>query len=125
MSLSIEWKPEFLVGDAFIDGQHQFMFELANALLASQDRLQTNKLLMQLFKYTREHFSAEEGLMRKRGYLAVEAHCEEHNKMIEALSNVVAHSSLDDLAFHKEVYHLMKGWILTHILDYDMRIPKE
>lgn len=125
MELELIWKPEYLVGDTDIDAQHQQLFETANAILASHDRTHTSKLLFQLFRYTREHFSLEEALMQKRGYMGLKAHRDQHNNLIEKLSTVIAHAGLDDQSFHNEVYGLMKDWLLVHIMDYDMRIPKE
>lgn len=122
--MTLEWKPEYLVGDAFIDTQHQQLFQLANAILVSEDRLEMSEFLFRLFRYVREHFSAEERLMDRRGYAELAAHRALHNKMMEQLSVVVAHANGEPEVYHQEVYSMMRDWILEHIIHCDMRIPK-
>lgn len=120
----LAWKPEYNIGDAFIDGQHQQLFHIASQIIVAEDRTEVSRGIIQLFRYTREHFSAEEQIMARRGYAGLPAHRELHEALIEKLSHVAALINQPGTENQDEVIRVMRDWVLNHILECDMRIPK-
>lgn len=120
----LEWKPEYNVGDAFIDAQHQQLFRIAREVLAAENQEILSRAVIQLFRYTREHFAAEEQLMERRGYAGVHAHKQLHEALIEKLSHVAAVVNQPGAENQDEVVRVMRDWVLNHILECDTRIPK-
>lgn len=118
MGISFVWEDRYSVGDDQIDRQHRRMFELANFLPDELDRDLAERTIMALFKHAREHFTAEEEMMRRLGYPKLGQHVELHNNLIARL-NETSLRRFDDHqalpAFKQFLYH----WVIDHILHQD------
>jgi hemerythrin-like metal-binding protein len=76
------------------------------------------KLIMDLYKHTREHFELEEGMMRKLKFPGLEMHSNYHNSLLTRLNEVsqdVGHGQLNKPVIEK----LMSDWALRHIPNDD------
>jgi hemerythrin len=122
-TLTLDWKPEYCLGDPLIDAQHERLFALANVVLQTKDLPGIMKAILQLSEYTRVHFSAEEALMRERNYAHIEEHHALHEHLLQKLSMASSPVAADRNGFHVAVHSLMKDWILQHILNEDLKIP--
>ena len=113
------WNDAYSVGRSDIDMQHQRLFALANTLPDALDIPTWRRLVMELFKYTRIHFSAEEQMMLENGYPKLAEHCALHEELIGQLAEVSAQSqpSPSTLAAFKPFFF---RWIIEHILTRDM-----
>lgn len=119
--MTTEWKEAYNIGQDDIDAQHQHLFKLVKALMAADDVPTLRKLLMALYKHTREHFEAEEALMRKHKFPGTVPHTHNHNMLLAQLnviSQEVGQGKVDKSAIEK----LMSEWALSHILRDDMLI---
>jgi hemerythrin len=85
----IEWSDSHRVGDAEMDEQHQVLFSRVNMFLNAADTISQTKYLIDLFKFTRLHFSHEENLMRKVHYPDISLHLKEHTELVDRLSACV------------------------------------
>lgn len=112
--MTMQWKDAYKIGQDDIDAQHRHLFELTNALIAAHDVPTLRKLIMQLYKHTREHFELEEALMHKLNFPGATAHTGYHNSLLRrlnAISQEVGQSRVNKL----EVEQLMTDWALRHI----------
>jgi hemerythrin len=119
--MGIEWNEAYTIGHAETDAQHQHLFEMINALDAANDVPSLRKVLMQLYKHTREHFELEEALMRKVRFPDTLAHTQSHNNLLarlNALSQDVGQGKVDKLAINK----LMTDWAMGHVVVDDAKI---
>jgi hemerythrin-like metal-binding protein len=94
---------------------------MINALDAANDVPSLRKVLMQLYKHTREHFELEEALMRKVRFPDTLAHTQSHNNLLarlNALSQDVGQGKVDKLAINK----LMTDWAMGHVVVDDAKI---
>ena len=84
--MEIEWKEEYEVGNFEIDSQHKtfvgIIFKLQQAVLKGKSTDYTDRLLLELFKYTEFHFCSEENLMLDVCYPDVRRHQDEHKKLL-------------------------------------------
>lgn len=121
--MKVEWNDSYKIGNADIDQQHQALFALINALLEPLDDAALKSLIMQLYRHTREHFEAEEALMRQLGVADYAAHIDYHNRLLERLnliSSGVGQGQLDKAAF----YGLMHDWAMRHVVIDDAALAR-
>lgn len=67
-----EWKNEYSVGIAKIDGQHKalvgFLNELFEAMRAGKGKDALDAVMKNLVEYTKTHFATEENFMKQYKY---------------------------------------------------------
>jgi len=118
MSVEFKWNSSYLVGDKLLDEQHKRIFYLGNEI-SNMDSVSMKKVVMDLFKHTREHFDHEEKLMQEVEFPGFEEHRELHNDLIEKLGNIELKSPNNNhckaYIFRKLVY----DWIIDHIMHQD------
>ncbi|QQS05350.1 MAG: hemerythrin family protein [Fibrobacterota bacterium] len=123
MNIRLDWNETFSIGEPLLDAQHRELFDIANSLPENNDRAQVRTCVMRLFRYTREHFSAEEDYMRSVGYPNLEQHTRIHEKLIEQLS-LIAQEPLGTTAADLSFKRFVLQWLTDHILICDKAIQK-
>jgi hemerythrin len=120
MGVLFIWNESYSVGSAEIDSQHRRIFTLANSLPGKLTTRDINAAIMALFRHIREHFVAEEKMMKAIGFPETADHRELHDDLITRLSEIAERSFRDEAAvsaFRQFVY----DWLTDHILNHDMR----
>lgn len=112
------WKDQYNIGHPTVDAQHKSLFELANKILDANDSETLMHLFMLFYKHVREHFEAEEQLMKDRDYPGFWAHVQTHNQMLDKL-NVMSQSIADRQWQTDDISAFVGQWILVHILEED------
>lgn len=119
--MSIEWKEAYKIGQAEIDKQHQQLFGLVNAMMAADNLPSVRKLIMELYKHTREHFELEERLMRQHKFPDIDLHTSHHNQLLGRLNEVSQEVGKGQLN-KAGIEELMYDWALKHIPQEDARL---
>ena len=115
------WLDEYKIVHDTVDTQHQYLFELANRIVDPYNDQQTTYLnVVALYDYTHKHISDEESLMKQYNYPDYALHEKAHKRLISELDDVRA-GILNDETKRDDVIKFMRDWVLTHILDEDMR----
>lgn len=120
MPLRFSWDESYSVGNEMIDAQHQHLFSLVNALGDEITEQAVKQVIMELYKYTRIHFTAEERLMRAGAFPLLSEHKLLHDNLIDQLNTI----SRQDFSKEEAVFDLRKfvfTWLVNHILEEDMR----
>ena len=124
MKIKIVWKDNYSVGRTDIDDQHKGLFSLVKVLnnsnLSAQDIKQS---IMMLFKYTREHFTAEEEMMRSFNFPGLDSHIVQHEKLIDKLSSV-SQNDFEQIGDRENFVEFANDWLIDHILYWDMQYIK-
>jgi hemerythrin len=119
----IEWKEEYSVGVPELDKQHKGLIELINRLAEEGHRSSVViKTLDALSLYAREHFSAEEALLRACGDPNLEEHEREHRafeEWLDAIKQIYRFSTTLD-PFVDTINSFLRNWLINHILKTDM-----
>jgi hemerythrin len=121
--MNLEWKDSYCIGDAHIDRQHQELFALANTMFAARDQAALRLCAVRLYKHVREHFSAEESLMKRVGFPLYEQHVASHNRMLSglnAISQDIASNTIDPSV----VAVFLQDWSLNHIPNADAEVTR-
>jgi hemerythrin-like metal-binding protein len=116
---------QYSVNDKTIDSQHSRIIDMITLLLEKKDinNDELNEILLDLAKYTHEHFEYEENLMKNLKYSKYKTHKLLHksfyNEVVELSRSykggLIKNSSYDVLDF------LLK-WFYNHILQEDQDI---
>jgi hemerythrin len=124
------WDPALETGHAEIDLQHRALFRRADRLLQAIRRKRAQAEVADsirfLREYVREHFEAEEALMRQHGFPDREAHAGWHDRIRRRLDEVVALYERDggSDALMGDVEAMMRGWLSLHIGEKDRALAE-
>ena len=121
MTKMISWLDDYLIGVDDIDQQHKYLFELINETFKCSEREKLQLSLVKLYRYTREHFNAEESLMKDIHYPEYEQHKKAHNQVITEL-NVKSKEALDDPTKRDKLDVFLVRWLVVHIIGDDVCI---
>ena len=120
-----EWKPQYSVQIASIDGQHQNLFRLAEELYAAmasgQGKAALAKILDRLVQYTTVHFAHEERLMNQHNYPDRNAHVAEHRKLTQQVLAFQKDFESGKALMTVEVLHFLRDWLSHHIAQSDQK----
>jgi len=119
--MTILWDDSYRMGNDAMDAQHKHLFLVINELAAIDNLRELRPLILQLYKYTREHFEDEEALMRRVGFPNVEEHTEHHNQLLSRLSLL----SMDVGKGHMSrsaIQAVMSNWATLHVLNDDAQL---
>jgi hemerythrin-like metal-binding protein len=118
------WGDKYSVGLADIDAQHKNLVAMLNALhkaMHSGDGATVlGKLLESLIQYTDEHFSYEEGVMRRAGYKGMAAHIQEHRKLTAQVHDLRDKFRAGRITVSMQLLTFLKDWLQHHILGSDV-----
>lgn len=121
----IEWDDSYLLGVPEIDSQHKKLIAIANELYdivngsGADYKAKMPVILKKLTDYTQYHFSNEEELMRKIGYVGLDAHKSAHSFFIKEVDFQVKKLSSDDKSGILNFYNYIAGWVFSHIAKAD------
>lgn len=113
------WNENYQIGNETVDSQHRYIFELANQIVDVTDDGEITRLLMLFYQHVREHFYAEEQLMKQTSYPGYQKHVEQHNQMLDRLVEIS--ETVQKKQWHpSDIKEFVNGWVLVHILQEDM-----
>ena len=119
----LRWDEKYRVGQAQIDSEHQYLFELINdfydAFMEDHDRGRVLGLLNRLVDYAQRHFTHEEALMREAGFANLDAHLAHHEKLFEQIFELS--TRFQDRAVNPThaTVQFLRGWLTDHIVHED------
>lgn len=117
----IEWTQALSTGVPQLDEHHRRIFEwLAEMERAALDgrTLFGVYALVRLKHYTRDHFAAEEALMKTAGYPGLAEHMAEHEAFRARLGELQVKSMGQDISM--DTVKLLSDWLTHHISKTDM-----
>jgi len=116
----IEWTPNLSTGVPVLDEQHKAIFQwLAELETASVDQrtLFGVYVITRLKHYMREHFAAEEAMMKAAGYPDLEQHLAEHALFRSKLEELQLKSISEDIS--TDTVRFLNHWLVNHIAKSD------
>lgn len=123
------WKSEYNIGNLKIDNEHKKLFLIARRALFLKDtnpeRQKENlrKILNELFKYVKEHFSNEEEYMKEIKYPNIKKHKRLHKKMILMLRDLLYRfPQLQIEQIEVILFKFLNEYFVKHIIIEDKKI---
>lgn len=112
------WHDHYKIGNETVDMQHEHLFALANQIVEADDTEELTRLFMLFYQHIREHFDAEEQLMKQQHYPGYDEHVVKHNQMLDRLVEIskTIHNRQWNTA---DVQIFVSRWVLVHILEVD------
>lgn len=126
----MRWKPEYAVGIARLDEQHQMIFQMAGdlGLAVSEGRggRVYSAMLNALEVYCRTHFRFEEGCMAKHKCPVAAENEAAHKGFTEVLTGYRQRFRdhgyrIDDAEM---LVNLVENWLLSHICGVDIHLKR-
>ncbi len=121
ITVIMNWTPDLSTGVPRIDEQHQEIFQwLAELQSATADErtLFGVYVITRLKHYMREHFAAEEALMKAAGYPGLAQHMVEHAEFRAKLEELQFKSIAEDIS--EDTVNYLTEWLTHHIVATDM-----
>lgn len=122
---AVTWSPQYSVGIAAIDSEHQKLIGLLNdlhaAMMQGQGRAVMGKVLDGLSAYTVSHFAHEESLLRMHAYRDYAPHKAEHDKLIKQVKSLQEDFSAGNATILLEVMTFLQNWLVNHIVGVDKK----
>lgn len=119
----IEWKPEYSVAVDSIDKQHQALVALIAHLQEAMLEGRTKQVIAPLFasmnRYTKYHFAYEENLLEENAYPGLDAHRQEHARLIVELKELESKYLGGSLHAGAPLMKLLRSWLVDHICVHD------
>lgn len=125
---TFDWKPEYAIGHAAIDAQHQQLIAILNELAALlQDGTAApgdaaHKVFGHLAQYVTAHFAFEEDLIGRAGYPAdlLAAHRAEHDRILSQVQDFETVFESGDAEVLRQLMPFLYGeWLIHHICGTD------
>ena len=120
-----EWKPQYSVQIASIDGQHQNLFrigaELYAAMSAGQGKAALSRILDRLVQYTAVHFAHEERLMRLSDFPGLAAHQAQHQALTKQVMAFQSDFEAGRASMSVQLLHFLRDWLEKHIAGSDQQ----
>lgn len=121
----IKWRDCYSVGVEKFDKQHKVLIEILNDIFIivrekqSVDHL--GPVLYKLVQYTQEHFRDEEEAMAAVNFPKLDEHKAIHGKLLNEVTTYQRRLEANDEKLIPEFYQFVREWLLTHILEDDMK----
>lgn len=117
------WDGSLKVGVELVDAQHQYLFEIINAMQAKLARGDAASALVEgldsMRTYARFHFEAEERLLAEHGYPDLGPHRKAHQEFLGEVERLAAGEPSGAKACQALGYLLT--WLVGHIQSVDGR----
>jgi len=121
----LKWMPGYSVKIEEMDNQHKKLMELANevhdAVTKSKGNEKVNSVLNDLIVCIKEHFTAEEQLLRRIKFPHYSSHKAEHEKLTQKVIDLLKRLASEQGNTGYELLHFLRTWLVDHIQEKDMQ----
>jgi len=121
----IQWDSSYSVKVSRCDNDHQKLISLINSL---HDAMKQGKgsaviqgIAKELADYTNFHFSAEEALLERTKYPALEEHRGQHRAFIQRVSEIRRELESGGKVNTSATLSFLQDWLLNHIKQTDKK----
>lgn len=121
----VNWDPSYSVKVNRCDEDHKKLFALINALHDAMLTGKGSEILQQVVKeladYTKFHFTAEESLLERTRYPALNSHRSQHQQFVQKVQTFQNDLNNAQGAHSIQVLSFLKEWLVNHIKNTDQQ----
>jgi hemerythrin-like metal-binding protein len=125
----IKWKPEFAIGNAAIDQEHQQLITQINQLYEQlqlpMDTTTIESMLADIQADISTHFALEELLMQEAGFAEYENHRQDHERLLDQIHDMIFHFAEDPESGKELLFKRLSDWFSHHFRSYDARLHEQ
>ena len=125
----LKWKPEFSVGDAAIDHEHELMIQQINALYdqlgSSVDSEAVEAALGEIHADISAHFALEERLMKEANYSEYADHKEDHEELLDQIHELIEDYHRNPESGQELLSLKLPDWFGRHFATFDARLHRK
>lgn len=134
-NIQFKWSEEYMLGVLFVDRQHKRLVELiidlnqvsvkvSKAQQGHNFRWDIERILDELFQYTKIHFFEEEAMMSWYQYPWIKAHKKVHADFVRKVDEARKQFSSSEGAMEvtDKLSLFLQEWLVSHILRIDKRL---
>jgi hemerythrin-like metal-binding protein len=122
----LQWKPEYSVGVAAVDHEHQELIGLVNKLhemiVAKGGKPDIADRLGDLFKGISAHFALEEQFMREASYDELTPHKADHERLLDEIRDIMDSVEDEQDIDGQELGVRLEAWFGRHFETHDARL---
>lgn len=119
----IKWDDRLSVGVHTMDEQHkglvQILNELHEAMIKGAAKEVTGSQIEKLLKYTKEHFAAEEALLRRARYPDLDDQHDKHAALTRQVEDFLARFQKGEIGLSVHLLDFLRNWLSQHIQRED------
>jgi len=119
------WNDSYLLNITQIDKQHKIFFKLFDELLVLNNQIdkddEIKDFIVELQKYSINHFRTEEALMRNAAFPGMELHIIQHDLFIRKIDEFMIAYNYKNPILLGQMITFMRKWLLMHISDEDSK----
>jgi hemerythrin len=119
------WTDAFSTTIQELDDQHRHFFDIINRLGAAHgtnaERSVMRDTFSELIDYIQVHFTAEEELLERYRYPALERHKALHALYSQKVAELFRDYLNDHASITQTTLQFLQDWIVSHILEDDMK----
>jgi hemerythrin len=123
----IRFGPQYHVGIAQVDQEHQQLFDIVGRIQHSLERggedaqAEARRAVSELLDYTRTHFASEEALMAAAGYPELATHQDLHQELLHQVSDMEIRVEVGEPSASLDLSRFLANWLINHIQAADRR----
>ena len=125
----IEWTPEYSVGNAAIDQEHELLIaqinQLYDQLSLPMDSMAIEAKLTDIQVDISSHFALEELLMQEAGYAEFETHKQDHERLLDQIQDMIFHFTEDAEKGKELLANRLSDWFNHHFKGFDARLHNQ
>lgn len=127
MSL-LEWRDDFLIGIAEVDGEHRELIALLNEMhdeaLRHRSAAQVATVLGEINVRIAAHFALEEKIMRDAAYLYLMPHKQDHEALLDQLADIMDTVDTGGSYSTADLARRLEHWFSEHFRTHDARLHR-
>jgi hemerythrin len=125
----IEWTPEYSIGHAAVDQEHESLIAQINQLYDQLDLPldieAIESMLADIQDNISTHFALEELLMQEADYAEYEAHRQDHERLIDEIHDLKFHFEEDPESGKVLLGNRLSDWFSQHFRGFDTRLHNQ
>jgi hemerythrin len=122
----LNWRPEYSLGVASVDFEHEQLIRLINNLAreitGASDRNAIEIFLGELHAATSAHFALEERVMARADYPGFSDHKADHELLLEQIREMMDLFCADPELGRKTLQETLSKWFSRHFSTFDARL---
>ncbi len=115
---------DYITGLEVIDEHHSTFISIFNDISTLQNQDNNTNILPiieRLDNYAIKTFKKEEDLLKKAGFQDYEDHVLQHELFVSRVNHFKLQYNYNNSFLSKNIYHFLKKWLITHVLQADMK----